>query len=163
MPLFQIETYKVSSYLQRFSGETRPTRLLEMTGPVLFHGIQNRANFAFNPAFDGIWTNPVAGFLTAGGFSGLSVVGWFPLAEFAYYYEILRNEKSVHVLYNFRDAGASSGYLSRVGLGTSAESIGESPSASIESISELLTKHLTPVHGLEVPMPIEKDLPKRSK
>lgn len=163
MSLFQIETYKVSSYLQRFSGETRPSRVLEMTGPVLYHGIQNRANFAFNPAFDGVWANPVAGYLTQGGFSGLSVVGWFPLAEFSYYYDILRSEKIIHVVYNFRDPGASSGYLSRVGLGTSTESIGVSPSASIESISEVLTKHLTPSHGLEVPMPIEKDLPKRSK
>lgn len=34
MPAFEIETYKVSSYLERFTGETRPTRVLELTGPV---------------------------------------------------------------------------------------------------------------------------------
>jgi hypothetical protein len=56
MPMF--ETYKVSSYLERFSGETRPTRLLDMAGPVLFHGIQNHAFFAFSSC-DG-FSNQVA-------------------------------------------------------------------------------------------------------
>lgn len=163
MPLFQIETYKVSSYLERFTGETRPSRVLEMTGPVLYHGIQNRASFAFSSSFDGDWASPVAGYLTDGGFSGLSVVGWFPLAEFSYYYDILRSERPIHILYAFRDAGASSGYLSRVGLGTSTEPIGEGPSESIGSISANLAEHLNAVPGLVVPMPVAKDLPKRSK
>lgn len=163
MPIFQIETYKVSSYLQRFPGETRPSRVLELTGPVLYHGIQNRALFAFSPSFNGAWSSPVAGYLTSGGFSGLSVTGWFPLAEFSYYYDIVRSEKPVHVLYEFRESGASSGYLRRVGLGTSTEPIGEGPSESIESMSAALQAHLTPEPGLIIPMPIEKDLPKERK
>lgn len=163
MPIFQIETYKVSSYLERFTGETRPSRVLEMTGPVLHHGIQNRATFAFSSFFDGVWSSPVAGYLTDGGFAGLSVVGWFPVAEFSYYYDILRSERPIHVLYEFRDAGASSGYLRRVGLGTSTEPIGEGPSESIERISAILAEHLTPFRGRVVPMPIAKDLPKRAK
>ena len=160
MPMFQIETYKVSSYLERFTGETRPSRVLEMTGPVLYHGIQNRAIFAFSSFFKGIWQTPVAGYLTDGGFSGLSVAGWFPVGEFSYYYDIIRSERPIHVLYEFRDAGASSGYLRRVGLGTSTEPIGEGPSESIEAISGILAEHLTPVRGLAVPMPIAEDLPK---
>jgi hypothetical protein len=112
---FDIESYKVSSHLQRFPEETRPSRVLEMTGAVQFHGIQNHALFAFDPAFDGIWPNPVAGYLTDGGFAGLSVVGWFPLAEYSYYYEILRSERPVQVIYEFSVAGATSGYLSMVG------------------------------------------------
>jgi hypothetical protein len=163
VPLFQIETYKVSSYLERFTGETRPSRVLEMTGPVLYHGIQNRASFAFSSFFDGVWGSPVAGYLTDGGFSGLSVVGWFPVAEFSYYYDILRSERPVHVLYEFRDAGASSGYLRRVGLGTSTEPIGEGPSESLERLSAILAEHLTAVPGRMVPMPIEADLRKGSK
>jgi hypothetical protein len=54
MPIFMIETYKVSSYLERFKGETRPSHVLELTGPVLHHGIRNRALFAFDPQFDGV-------------------------------------------------------------------------------------------------------------
>jgi hypothetical protein len=69
MPMFDIETYKVSSYLERFAGETRFSRVLDMAGPVLFHGIQNHALFAFSSFFDGVWTSPVAGYLTDGGFS----------------------------------------------------------------------------------------------
>jgi len=33
---FEIDTYKVTSQLQRFPGETRPSRVLDMTGPVLY-------------------------------------------------------------------------------------------------------------------------------
>ncbi len=125
--------------------------------------IQNRALFAFSSFFDGVWSSPVAGYLTDGGFSGLSVAGWFPVAEFSYYYDIVRSERPIHVMYEFRDAGASNGYLRRVGLGTSTEPIGEGPSESIESISGLLAEHTTLVRGLTVPMPIADDLPKRSK
>jgi hypothetical protein len=155
MQSFDIETYKVSSQLQRFPGETRPSRVLEMTGPVLYHGIQNHAFFAFNPFFDGVWTTPVAGYLTDGGYSGLSVVGWFPLAEYSYYYEILRNERPVQVIYDFRDAGATSGYLSMVGLGTSSAQIGHAPSESISAAMSNIARI--------VPMPIDRDLPMRTK
>jgi hypothetical protein len=163
MPTFEIETYKVSTQLERFTGETRPSRVLEMTGPVLHHGIQNRAVFAFNPFFDGVWSSPVAGYLTDGGFSGLSVAGWFPLAEFSYYYDILRSERPVHVLYEFREGGATSGYLRTVGLGTSVEQIGEGPSDSPARISEMLAERLTPIRKRIIPMPTMKDLPKRGK
>lgn len=163
MPTFEIETYKVSSYLERFPGETRPSRVLEMTGPVLHHGIQHRAVFAFTSAFDGVWSSPVAGYLTDGGFAGMSVAGWFPLAEFSYYYDILRSERPIHLLYEFRDAGATSGYLRRVGLGTSVEQIGEGPSESPERISEMLADHLAPIRKRIVPLPTLRDLPKRAK
>jgi hypothetical protein len=162
MPMFPIESYKVSTYLERFTDETRPSRLLEMVGPVQYHGIQNRASFAFSSYFDGIWSSPVAGYLTDGGFAGLSVVGWFPVAEFSYYYDILRSERPIHVLYDFRDTGASSGYLRRVGLGTSTEPIGEGPSESTEIISGMLIQNLNSVVGRIAPMPTQKDLRKRS-
>ena len=155
MQLFDIESYKVSSELQRFPGATRASRVLEMTGPVQFHGIQNHATFAFDPSFDGVWTNPVAGYLTDGGFSELSVVGWFPLAEYSYYYEILRAERPVQVIYEFSVAGASSGYLSLVGLGTSAAQIGHGPSESVAAGMLHIARM--------IPMPTLKDLPPHGK
>ncbi|BDP40807.1 hypothetical protein DAETH_07760 [Deinococcus aetherius] len=103
-----------------FPGETRPTRVLGLTGPVLYHRIQNRAVRSFSSFFDGVWSSPVAGDLTDGGFAGLSVVGWFPLAGFPYSCDILRAERPVNVLYEFRDAGAKSGWLD-----TSNERVGE--------------------------------------
>lgn len=163
MPIFMIETYKVSSYLQRLTGETRVSRVLELTGPVLHHGIQNRALFAFDPQFDGIWISPVAGFIVDGGFSGLSVAGWFPLVEFTYYYDIVRAERPVHVHYEYRDASSTTGYLRSVGLGTSIEPIGEGPSESVESISTTMAERLTSVRLRMTPMPRQEDLPMRNK
>lgn len=163
MPLFPVETYKVSSSLERFSGSTRPSRVLEMAGPVLYHGIQSRALFSFSTAFDGVWSSPVAGYLADHGFAGTSVVGWFPLAEFSYYYDVLRAERPVHVLYEFRDAGVRSGYLRRVGLGTSVEPVGEGPSESVERISASLLERLSPssasAPARSIPMPVAEDLP----
>lgn len=158
MPQFEIETYKVSTELQRFPGETRISRLLELVGPVLYHGIQNRATFAFNTFFEGTWGSPVAGYLTDGGFDGLSVVGWFPVREFSTYYDIVRSERPVFVKYALRESGTGSGYLSTVGLGTSTEEIGEGPSESAEEIQRLLTEQLAPARRRIVPLPTRKDM-----
>lgn len=161
MPYFQIETYEVSSYLVRPSGITRPNRLLRMTGPVLYHGIQNRAAFGFSPSFGGTWGSPVAGYLTNPNYAGLSLVGWFPLSEFEYYYDILRSEKPLHVFYEMREPGTYVGYLSQVGLGTGAEPIGEGPSESTEQLTAILAEHLTATQRIVVPMPVAADLPER--
>ena len=158
MPAVEIETYKVSTRLQRVRGETRVSRLLELVDPVLHHGIQNRAAFAYNTTFDGVWDNPDAGYLTDGGFDGLSVVGWFPVREFGTYYDIVRSERPVSVTYAFRESGARSGYLSAVGLGTSTEEIGEGPSDSTDEIQRLLADRLAPARRRIVPLPTRKDL-----
>jgi hypothetical protein len=161
MPTFSIEKYKVASYLWRSKTGTNLERVLEMAGPVLYHDIQNHAVFAFASYFNiPVWNEPVAGYLTGGGtVQGLSVIGWFPVAEFSDYYDILRSERPVHVFYEFRDAGAMSGYLKKVGLGTSTEPIGEGPSESDKQISAALMQFLS--LRREVPMPTKKQLPKR--
>ena len=47
MPMFEIEAYKVTTYLERFTSASRPARVLQMTGPVLDHGIQiNRRSYS---------------------------------------------------------------------------------------------------------------------
>lgn len=97
----------------------------------------------------------MAGYLTDGGFSGLSVVGWFPLAEYSYYYEISRAERPVQVIYEFSVAGAGSGYLSLVGLGTSAAQIGHGPSESVAAGMLHIARM--------IPMPTLKDLPPHGK
>jgi hypothetical protein len=159
VPDFEIETYKVSSYLQRFTGETRRSRVLQMTGPVLSQGIQNFASFNFSSSYDGVWDDPIAGFLSDGGTPSLFVLGWFPVAEFPYYYDILRSERPVHVTYVFRNDGATYGYLRMVGLGTSHEEIGEGPSDSEQAISEMMAARLRAIRRPLVPMPTREDLP----
>lgn len=163
MPLFEIESYEVSSYLNRPSGNTVPNRLLKMTGPVLYHGIQNRAIFAFHPNFSGTWGSPVAGYVSNPGYTGLVVVGWFPLGEYQVYYDILRSEKPLHVIYELRDPEAYTGYLREVGLGTATEPIGEGPSESTGAIIATLAEHLTDASRVVVPMPLRSDLPEGLK
>jgi len=156
---FEIDTYQVSSQLQRFPGETRPSRTLDMTGPVQEHGIQNHALFAFNSFFDGIWPNPVAGYISyPGGYNGLTLVGWFPLSEYSYYYEILRAEKPIQVIYDYTGAIPPNltGYLSMVGLGNSSGAqTGHGPSESMAA-AMMNIAHI-------LPMPTERDLPERKR
>ena len=154
----------MSSTFQRFTNENRFERVIEMTGPVLYHNIQNRALFTFSTFFNGIASVPSAncGYLTDGGFSGLAVVGWFPVAEFPYYYDIIRNERPIQVRYEFRVSGATSGYLRLVGLGTSTEPTGEGPSDSDEQISLALGQHLLAIQR-PIPMPTAKDIPRPDK
>ena len=166
MPLFEIESYKVSSYLQR-SGSSGSVvnqfeRVLEMRGPALYHGIRNKAVFAFSSAFN-TFTEPVAGFIQAEITGGFFVVGWLPVLEFAYYYDILRSERPVNVLYELRERDASTGYLRKVGLGTSTEPIGEGPSDSTEELSAIMAAHLSPGRGLFVPMPVTEFLSKQEQ
>lgn len=158
MPFFEIETYRVSSYIERFTTGTRRTRSLEMTGPVLNNGLQNRASFGFDSFVGDVWNNPSAGYL-ADFDSGLWVVGWYPFSEFPHCYDILRSERPVYVFYYLRDAGANSGYLMKVGFGTSFEEIGEGPSDSEEAISEIMAARLRAIRSPLVPMPTREDLP----
>lgn len=162
MPKFEVESYKVSTYLERFAGETRPTRVLEMKGPVLYHGIQNRASFAFSSAFSGVWSDPVVAYLTDGGFAGLSIAGWFPVSEFSYYYDIVRAERPINVFYEFREYGATAGYLRQLGLGTSNERVGEGPSDSTEDISLSLSTSLEALMRNVMPMPTRSSLGEKS-
>jgi hypothetical protein len=158
MPTFEIESYKVSSEIKRtwetdgaidLNRETHLNRILEMVGPVLFPGIQNRAAFMFSTSYDPTWWYP--GHITdPAGPPGLVLHAGFPLGEFSYYYDILRSERPLHVFYEYMDEGVTkgTGYLRAVGLGTSNERIGEGPSESIKEISKVLTELLIPVGAM---------------
>jgi len=162
MPNFEIQTYKVSAQLERFPGEIRRSRLLEMTGPVLAHGIQNRATFAFSDFFgspsDAPYANQVVGYLVDGGFSGLSVSGWFPADEFEYFYDIVRSERPISVRYSYKEYNRTSGngYLREVGLGTNVEPIGEGPAESLSSFTQLMAKRLEAHRPVEVPLAVKE-------
>lgn len=161
MPNFEIQTYKVSAQLQRFPGEIRRSRLLDMTGPVLAHGIQNRAYFMFSDFFrhpsDQPYANQVVGYTYDGGFSGQSVAGWFPADEFEYYYDIVRSERPISVRYTYKEGGKTSGngYLQEVGLGTNVEPIGEGPAESLPTFIQLMAERLESRRPVEVPLAVK--------
>lgn len=143
MPTFEIENYRVSSTLRRFGSPVRAQRerVLRLVGPVLYHGIQNKATIAFSDSFNSFNANTV-GYLSNGGFDGLSVVGWFPTAEFDYWYDIARAEAPLHVEYAFRESGATDGYLRSLGLNTGIEPIGEGPADSEADLAGALASRL---------------------
>jgi hypothetical protein len=133
MDSFRIASYKVSTYIQRLPNETRFERLLELEAEPVAHGYVSRALLAFNTFFTKPWTNPVVGYLTftPSSIDWINVAAWMDLGEFDYYYRILQSEKPVHFYYQRQNTGTfASGYLTKVGLGTGAEPVGEGPAES---------------------------------
>ena len=69
------------------------------------------------------------------------MLGWFPLAEFDDYYDLLRSERPVHVYYEYGSGrgfatDTTDGALRRVGLSTTTgELVGEGPSDSSITIT----------------------------
>jgi hypothetical protein len=128
MASFVIDTYKVTTDLQRFGTgptDTRRTRSLELTSAPMYHGLVLRATIAFSTFFDGWSGSPVVGYYSDGNPWAPVVAGWFPVGEFSAWYDILRNERPVSLVYEFQ-AGAS-GYLRYLALATGQEPPGEGP------------------------------------
>ena len=63
-----------------------------------FHGIVERAMLSFSTLWDNWSTTPAVGFYST--FNPLQPVlsAWLPSAEYAYWYDVLRSEKPVHII-----------------------------------------------------------------
>ena len=126
---FEIESYKVSTYIQRLTSGSVFERTLELKSVPLMHGsIRDQVSviLGFQTGFSGVVGFTAVGYLTTAPPSS-TILGWLDLNEFNYYYDILRSEKPVLFFYELTDGSRSSGYLRRLGLGTSNEEIGEGP------------------------------------
>ncbi len=121
---FEVESYRASTSIQRFASRTRIGRVLELRSYPLYHGIRERAVLSFSTSFD-VFTSPVVGHLSHGP-SCSQVVGWLPLAEFGFYYELLRSERPIYLFFDTRP-GETAGYLTSLRLGTTDEPVGEGP------------------------------------
>ncbi len=134
MPTLEIVNYKVSTAIQRFSTETQFERVLAMESERLYHGIYYRITLAFHTNFTGgPWGSPVVGYLSDTLTYTPSIAGWLDLPEFDYYYDLLRSEKPV--FFNYTLQNGTSGYISKLGLSTIKEPLGEGPSDVSEALS----------------------------
>jgi hypothetical protein len=144
MDSFRIASYKVSTYIQRFTNETRFERIVELESEPEAHGYISRALLSFNTYFTHPWTNPVVGYLTFTPSSSnwINIAGWMDLGEFDYYYRILQSEKPVYFYYQRQNTvNFETGYLTKLGLGTGPEPIGEGPAEATARFA-LITKDL---------------------
>jgi len=144
MDSFRIATYRVSTYLQRFINDTRFERILELESEPEAHGYISHAMLAFNTYFTHPWTTAVVGYLTFTPTSTnwINIAGWMDIGEFDYYYRILQSEKPVYFYYQRQNTAVfETGYLTKLGLGTGPEPIGEGPAEATARFS-LVTKDL---------------------
>lgn len=130
MASFVIDSYKATTDLERFGTgptETRRTRTLQFASAPMYHGLVLRALIAFSTSFDGWTGSQVVGYYSDGNPWAPFISGWFPVAEFPIWYDIVRNEAPVSLVYEFSTAGAYSGYLRYLALSTGQEPPGEGP------------------------------------
>lgn len=129
MDSFDVETYRARVQIRRSGNPVRTIkdRVIELESPALAHGIVMRALFSFSTSFN-TWSGATA----AAGFFNDSdplrpmLVGWFPEDEFPLWYDILRHESPVKVLYTIRPINGAK-YVSNIGVGTTDEPVGEGP------------------------------------
>ncbi len=133
MDSFKIGSYRISTRLQRLDDTSRFERLLELEGEPVAHGYISRAVLAFNSYVPPPWRSPVVGYLTfsSSSIDWITIAAWMDLGEFDHYYRLLHGEKPVYFHYQRQRTGTfQSGYLTKVGLGTRAEPVGEGLSES---------------------------------
>ena len=133
MDSFKIGSYRISTRPQRLDDTSRFERLLELEGEPVAHGYVSRAVLAFNTYVPPPSRNPIVGYLTfnPASIDWITIAAWMHLGKFDDYYRLLQGEKPVHFHYQRRRTGTfQSGYLTKVGLGTRAEPVGEGLSES---------------------------------
>jgi len=116
-----IETYTVRVARNTVTEFARIT----ISGPVLAHGIQNKATLYFSATY-----NQLAGFAAnVGGlnFDGIHVIAQIPFQDFAQMYDLLRNEAPVQLYYTYGTSTTTTKPLNLVSLETGNEPPGEGP------------------------------------
>jgi hypothetical protein len=138
---FEIASYTVETDLVRVGTEptvTYRSRALDLRSNILYHGIIVRAIISFSTYFDR-WLGPeVVGYYWATNPYAPLMAGFFPVVEYPPWYDIVRNEQPVRLLYEFKEPGAFSGALGYLGLETGEEPLGEGPVD--ESIPSVLSR-----------------------
>ena len=93
-------TIPIESYTVRVArNRSVPFARLTIAGPVMTHGIQNRATLYFFPTytrFNG-WVTNVGGL----NFNGLHVIGQIPFDDFDRMYNEIRGEAPLHLYYTY--------------------------------------------------------------
>ena len=133
MDSFKIGGYRISTRPQRLDDTSRFERLLELEGEPVAHGYVSRAVLAFNTYVPPPSRNPIVGYLTfnPASIDWITIAAWMHLGKFDDYYRLLQGEKPVHFQYQRHRTGTfRSGYLTKVGLGTKTEPVGEGLSES---------------------------------
>ncbi len=130
-----IESYTV--HVAR-NTSTQFTRLT-LAGPVLAHGIQNRATLYFFPSYAELsgWALNVGGL----NFDGIHVFAQVPFGDFARMYDVLRGEAPVSLYYTYGTSTTTTKPLNLVAIQSGDEPPGDGPEdedAVESSISALL-------------------------
>lgn len=133
-------SFPIKTYTVRVARNTSvPFARIRITGPVLSHGIQNRATLYFFPTYNDLngWATNVGGL----NFNGIHVIAQIPFEDFDRMYDELRNEAPLTLYYTYGSSSTTTKPLHLIAIDSGDEPPGEGPedADSVEaSISALL-------------------------
>lgn len=137
MASFQIESYTVRSG----RNPSVPFARLQLSSPVLAHGIVNRAMLYYFPTYSslgGSVTN-VGGF----NFDGIHIYAAVPFDDFDQHYHLLQTESPLTLVYNFGSADGTTKPLRFLAIDSDTEAPGE----GLEDIDALAEGNLDDLIG----------------
>ncbi len=137
-------TIPIESYTVQV-GRNTTTQFTRLTiaGPVLAHGIQNKATLFFYPSYANLsgWALNVGGL----NFDGIHVLGQVPIADFARMYDVLRGEAPVSLQYTYGTSTTTTKPLTVLSIQSGNEPPGDGPEdeESVESAIHAILRSRT--------------------
>jgi hypothetical protein len=121
MSSFRVARYAVQTGMQRHNTsagvQTHAERSLLIYGTPEPDGTAFREALHFSTLFEPWYSRPIVGEVDFTEPASPTITAWFPLGEFQSFYDILRSEEQVYLVFvSIREAAG--GYLRRVALGT---------------------------------------------
>jgi hypothetical protein len=132
---FPIERYTVRVARNR----SVPFARINLSGPVLAHGIQNSASLYFFPTYTGL--NGAVRNVGGLNFDGISVFAQIPFEDFDRMYDELRNEAPLTLYYTYGTSTSTTKPLNLVAIDSGDEPPGEGPedADAVEALFSSLT------------------------
>ncbi|RRB17727.1 hypothetical protein [Larkinella knui] len=138
----EITQYEVNTAIRRVGSpvSTILERVIILRTAPEFHGLNMTVTLAFSTSFSGTFSSAVAGYYGGATTLNQQVGIWLPLAEFQYYYDILRNENPVFFEFEYNSANPLLYYITNFKLTTGLEPTGEgAESSTARALAELET------------------------
>jgi hypothetical protein len=121
-----VASIPIESYTVRVArNRSVPFARITIAGPVLSHGIQNRATLYFFPTYTDLngWALNVGGL----NFNGVHVIAQIPFSDFDRMYDEIRNEAPLQLYYTYGSSSTTTKPVNLVAIDSGDEPPGEGP------------------------------------
>ncbi|GJL56570.1 MAG: hypothetical protein NPIRA02_37020 [Nitrospirales bacterium] len=130
-----VASFPIKTYTVRVArNKSVPFARLTISGPIMTHGIQDRATLYFFPTYTNL--NGFAANVGGLNFDGVHVFAQIPFDDFDRMYDEIRNEAPLHLYYTYGSSSTTTKPLNLVAIDSGNEPPGEGPedADSVETV-----------------------------